>query len=390
MTATPHSGEGGEPPRRTFGEGIDERAAPPPDPVAECTASGGGGDTTPDDPGSLDEHPLDDDDEHLEISIEEVVERVIERILSDDEGGGLEGDVDGDPGEVALEHVTRYWNAEEENARRLAQRSRGVLTLIGAFFGIAFVKIGSLPKVEPLWLGVTFNGTLALSLLFAAAAVGRLLSVRWASKRDRVESPPLGDGDEPGEVGDDGGGSERREGMRVSASTELAWPTEHSNPYASLPTAGHARAVAFTKTWAAAAALQEANAEHQGRVDDGQIYALCGGALAILATVVYLVISPFGCFATSAVTKGGSCESPRGADVSPREAPLPTETTPTGTAESSENNGHQVHEPVQDQGDLVPEDRVPLEGEDPEGPPERDRELHRGGFKDGEEAPGQG
>lgn len=93
----------------------------------------------------------------------------------------------------ALDHSIRWWNAEEENSRRLSRRVSLLLTAIAAFLGIGLIRLGTpslgpaLPQLESPFQEI-FTLLLGVGLILLIIATLYLVGFPRRSKRN-VDSP---------------------------------------------------------------------------------------------------------------------------------------------------------------------------------------------------------
>ena len=157
---------------------------------------------------------------------------------------------------VLLAHADRRWQAEVENARRLAERAKTLITLVSALLGLGFLKFGSLEVIEPTLLFHAIRSFLAAGVALLVAALLLLLGFR----RQRDQARPL-------------------------ASRSLAWPNEARLNASKLGEAA-ALEIACSVVTQAAVDLQIRNTGEQGRIDSGQLLlvfaAFCAGVSMLL------------------------------------------------------------------------------------------------------------
>ncbi len=79
---------------------------------------------------------------------------------------------------IARSLAEKQWEAEQENARRLATRSNGILTTVAALSGLGFFKIGSLGVIQPSWVSWLVRVTITLSVICTAIGVVFVLDLR--------------------------------------------------------------------------------------------------------------------------------------------------------------------------------------------------------------------
>ena len=91
---------------------------------------------------------------------------------------------------VLLAYADRRWQAEVENARRLAERAKTLITLVSALLGLGFLKFGSLEVIEPTILFHAIRSFLAAGVALLVAALLLLLGFR----RQRDQARPLARG----------------------------------------------------------------------------------------------------------------------------------------------------------------------------------------------------
>lgn len=72
----------------------------------------------------------------------------------------------------------KQWDAEQENARRLATRANGILTTVAALSGLGFFKIGSLAAIHPAWVSWSVRILLTCSVIVTAIGVVFVLDLR--------------------------------------------------------------------------------------------------------------------------------------------------------------------------------------------------------------------
>ncbi len=104
---------------------------------------------------------------------------VLERDVGWDSRGN---DRDGEKVRQALQVVVRQWQAEEENSRRLAVRTNGILATIAAASGLGLFKLSDLPNLEPLWVDRVFGMAIAVSgccMLVGLIHIWGLRAPRW-------------------------------------------------------------------------------------------------------------------------------------------------------------------------------------------------------------------
>ncbi len=174
---------------------------------------------------------------------------------------------------VALAHAVRRWDAEVENARRLATREGGILALILAILGLGLFRLGKLEPIEPPLLMMLVRGLLALSLILLVAALGRILfagRLRFRSLRLRFGVP-------------------ERDHEAAYASAALAWESAASGAGA----AGRSRALAYARrlTTEAAGNLYHRNARRKQAIELGQRLIFYGALCVALAMLCYPLLA---------------------------------------------------------------------------------------------------
>jgi hypothetical protein len=104
-------------------------------------------------------------------------------VLERDVGWDSErNDRDGEKIRQAMQVVVRQWRAEEENSRRLAVRTNGILATIAAASGLGLFKLSDLPEMEPLWVDRVVGMAIALSgccMLVGLIHIWGLRAPRW-------------------------------------------------------------------------------------------------------------------------------------------------------------------------------------------------------------------
>jgi len=90
--------------------------------------------------------------------------------------------------EDALALVAVQWEAEQENSRRLATRTNGILATIALISGLGIFKIDDVAKVSVTWASVTLRtmvGLVAICILFGIIDVLDLRPRRLTSEEPR-------------------------------------------------------------------------------------------------------------------------------------------------------------------------------------------------------------
>lgn len=90
---------------------------------------------------------------------------------------------------VVLQHAVRRWQAETENAGRLATRENGILGVIAMLLGLSLFRAPSPLELEPIWLNWTARILLSASVLQALAALGLVLWNRPHRARKTFTGP---------------------------------------------------------------------------------------------------------------------------------------------------------------------------------------------------------
>jgi hypothetical protein len=181
---------------------------------------------------------------------------------------------------VALEHARGRWEAETENAARLANRENGILTLVAAVLGLGLFKLGEVSEIEPTWLSCLVRVLLVLSMLSMAGGLGTVLVV--------VRSRESQDGTLPSSKSQ-GTASAGGEVRQVYASGHLGWPPQGSVHPTELGSAAEALAISYKLTTKAANSLLNRNLGRKKSIDRGQLWLLVAGFLAGSALACYVL-----------------------------------------------------------------------------------------------------
>jgi hypothetical protein len=174
------------------------------------------------------------------------------------------------PAHALGEHVYREWQAEEENARRLSQRTGSLVTLVAALLGVGLFKIEGASKfasgahwsvVLTLCLGLVFL-TIGIWIVLQAGAKGRNQRQKRGRNHHRV------------------------------ASSALAWRRSllpEGKNYEFLA-AEDIREMAALRWQRAAAHLRRMNIQKQSAVDKGQVLLLLAVTSGLVALVLVLLV----------------------------------------------------------------------------------------------------
>ncbi|MBL8801830.1 MAG: hypothetical protein JNN27_07540 [Planctomycetes bacterium] len=194
---------------------------------------------------------------------------------------------------VALEHAQGRWEAETENAARLAHRENGILTLVAAVLGLGLFKLGEVSGIEPTWLSWLVRILLLMSMLAMAVGLATVLIViRSRENQDGklvVAKPDVA----PNSSGD---------ARQVFASGHLGWPPQTEVHPTELESAAEALAISYKLTTKAANSLLNRNLGRKSKIDRGQLWLLLAGLLAGVALGCYIL---FGARADAATRQGG-------------------------------------------------------------------------------------
>ena len=174
---------------------------------------------------------------------------------------------DASPLSIGLQHAVRRWQAETENAARLASRENGILTLIAAVLSIGLFKVGDFAGVQPASVSIWVKACLTASLLAMGAALVRILLVRLSSEEiDTSLGPP------------------RRQ---IFASNNLRWPLNPALHPAKAPLRDTLE-IAYKQTTRAANSLHVRNLRRKESIDSGQHWLLVAASLAGVALLIYM------------------------------------------------------------------------------------------------------
>jgi hypothetical protein len=149
------------------------------------------------------------------------------------------------PERIALEHAIRCWDAETQNAERLASRENGLLTLLSAIVGFGFFKLSE--DGDPTYASLAIRGFLTIVLLLLLIALISILVNRWPRRGTRGASPKV-----------------------PFASGRLAWPNQRDLRPHELASEEVAIRIALSLTTDAAAHLLDRNVARRARLDLGQ------------------------------------------------------------------------------------------------------------------------
>jgi hypothetical protein len=169
------------------------------------------------------------------------------------------------PERIALEHAIRCWEAETQNAERLASRENGLLTLLSAIVGFGFFKLSDEGSVLPTYASLAVRAFLTVVLLLLLLAFLSILVSRWPRGR---------------------GARSRVRGQ--FASGRLVWPSDDSLQPRELASEQAAIRIALSRTSDAAEYLRERNVVRRGRLDLGQQLVVFAGLSAGLGFAVYV------------------------------------------------------------------------------------------------------
>ncbi len=173
---------------------------------------------------------------------------------------------------VVLQHAIRRWQAETENAGRLATRENGILGVIAMLLGLSLSRAPVPVELEPAWLTRAARILLSASVLQALAALGLVL---W--NRSRRARPSLS---RPGTLG--------------LTSALLIWPSGPRRAPKHPLNEWEANQVAIRLLGVAAAEQYSQNALRKQLLDRSQRFLFGAATCAGLAMVCYLYMKPGG------------------------------------------------------------------------------------------------
>jgi len=182
------------------------------------------------------------------------------------------------PERVALEHAVRRWEAESQNAERLASRENGLLTILSALVGFGFVNSTDFEGIDPPWLPQLLRVIVTAALVLILHAFVRIFLV----PRTR------GDG-------------KAASGVPMYASVHLEWPNQEALQPIALASEDEAIRIAFARTSQAATSLHRRNVRRKESLDSGQRW---------LATAVVVAVSGFLCYTRLGRSESGSVSGP--------------------------------------------------------------------------------
>jgi hypothetical protein len=169
---------------------------------------------------------------------------------------------------VWLEHADRCWEAERENAERLNDRKRQILTASAALFGLGLYSVQWLRDPKNVsnirWdcIAVAIRGTLALSLFFFGLSLVRMMVRRASTAAGNTSTASNSLELLPSEIG-------KLQGMDEDSS----------------------RLRAFALTYGAFIDLKQRNAKTAKRLEAAQQFFIYGICLVFLAVIAYIVSS---------------------------------------------------------------------------------------------------
>jgi len=173
---------------------------------------------------------------------------------------------------VVLQHAVRRWQAESENAGRLATRENGILGVIAMLLGLSLFRAPTPVLLEPGWLMWAARILLTASVLQALVALGLVL---W-NRPDRGRGPTSG----PGTLG--------------LASALLIWPSASKRTGKKPGSEREAHQVAVRLLDVAADEQYFRNAARKRLLDRSQRCLFSAASCAGLAMVCYLYMKSGG------------------------------------------------------------------------------------------------
>lgn len=176
--------------------------------------------------------------------------------------------------EVALAHAVLRWEAETENASRLAGRENGILTVIATVLALGLLRAGDLRPREPWGVYCILLALSVFALISLLLALAKVLWVRFSREGKNNERATTAN--RPAD----------EEKPFLYASEHLAWPRAPELHPSELPSSREAFRIAYKATTKAANSLNGRNVKTKERLDSGQrwlfVAALFGG-VSILA-----------------------------------------------------------------------------------------------------------
>ena len=168
------------------------------------------------------------------------------------------------PERVALDHAIRRWEAESQNAERLANRENGLLTLLSALVGFGFFKLSDFDDLEPSYLPMVIRVFLTAVLALILYAFYKVFIIPRSRRREGNAPAPM-----------------------MFASGHLAWPIEEEVQPHALATEEEAIRIAFARTSQAAASLHRRNVSRREALDKGQRWLIWAILTAAFGFVCY-------------------------------------------------------------------------------------------------------
>ena len=209
--------------------------------------------------------------------------------------GRLDEEIEGSL-ETILEQARRRWTAEEENSKRLAVRSRLLVTIQTTLFGVgAAALIGTVSKVSG-ESGQSPSLWWVLPLLLVASGTGFVIVSLLGVLRAR--KPKLKRAGKP---------------RRSMASYALEWPASEIDPWEVLQ-GGYSKEQISYASWTqfemASTHLHRLNLRKQDDIARSQLILGAGILLLTLASMSYALVGWFQ-LPSAALAQGGAVEQPK-------------------------------------------------------------------------------